>query len=436
MDYTDKESHKIEKKGRKGFWLGLVTGSLISLIFAGLLYAALAPKAVAKEEDEDEDEERYEDEYEEEKQVVKPKVEVTSVLDDEMADKVSEIEELIYYYYYKDDIDQATMEEGMYKGLLDSLGDPYSVYYTEEEFEQLMEQTSGLYYGIGAYVGIDTATGYTKIVSPIEGSPAAEAGLRPDDIVYEVDGVSTQGMDINSVVAMVKGEAGTKVTLTIARSGESDYLYIEVERRLVETPSVESEMFENGMAYIQITEFVDTTVEQFEEALEAAEEAGMKGLILDLRANPGGNLGAVVDIARMLLPKGLVVYTEDKYGDRREYTCNGKNEFTLPMVVLVDGNSASASEVLAGAIKDYEIGVLVGTTTYGKGIVQQIMDLDDGSAIKVTVSSYYSPKGINIHGTGIEPDLVCEFDSEAYYGEEKYDNQLEYAKEVLAEMIH
>ncbi len=431
MDYTDMEPQK--KKGRQGFWMGLITGSLISLIFAGLLYAALAPK----ESDKDDEEDRYEDEYEDEdrEQKVVQEVEVVSVLDNEMADKVSEIEELIYDYYYKDDIDQEAMQEGMYKGLVDSLGDPYSVYYTEAELKQLMEQTSGLYYGIGAYVGLDTVTGYPKIISPIEGSPAEEAGLRPDDIVYEVDGVPTHGKDINSVVAMVKGEAGTKVTLTIVRSGEDDYLYIEVERRLVETPTVESEMFENGMAYIQITEFASTSVEQFEEALEAAEEAGMKGLILDLRANPGGSLSAVVDIAKMLLPKGLIVYTEDKYGYRREYTCNGKNEFELPMVVLVDGNSASASEVLAGAIKDYEIGVLVGTTTYGKGIVQQIMELDDGSAVKVTVSSYYSPKGINIHGTGIEPDLVCEFDSEAYYGEEEYDNQLEYAKEVLAEMI-
>ena len=194
-------------------------------------------------------------------------------------------------------------------------------------------------------------------------------------------------------------------------------------------------MFENGMAYIQITEFADTTVTQFAAALEEAESAGMKGLILDLRANPGGSLASVVDIGRMLLPKGLIVYTEDKYGERAEYTCNGRNEFELPMVVLIDGNSASASEVLAGAIRDYEIGVLVGTTTFGKGIVQQIVGLEDGSAIKVTVSSYYSPKGINIHGTGIEPDIVCEFDAEAYYGEENFDNQLEFAKEVLAEMI-
>ncbi len=424
MDFNSMNPRQKEKKGWGGFFLGVLAGSVVSLLLAAMLYATLAPKDTKEVKEE------------KEKKETKQTVEVVSVYDDEMADKVEMLEELIYEYYYKDDIDQAAMQDGMYKGMLDSLGDPYSVYYTEAELEALLEQTSGIYYGIGAYVGLDTVTGYPKIISPIEGAPAEEGGLRPDDIIYEVDGVSTHGKDINNVVALIKGEEGTKVTLTIVRSGESDYLYIDVERRLVETPSVESEMFENGMAYIQITEFADTTVEQFAEALETAEASGMKGLILDLRANPGGSLSAVVDIARMLLPKGLVVYTEDKYGDRQEFTCNGKHEFKLPMVVLIDGNSASASEVLAGAIKDYELGTLVGTTTYGKGIVQQIISLDDGTAIKVTVSSYYSPKGINIHGTGIEPDLVCEFDAEAYYGEEQFDNQLEYAKEVLAELIH
>lgn len=432
MDYNDMNPQEKSERSQWGFLMGLITGTLVSLIIAGLLYAVFVPKEERQKEGREEDKE-YEEEHH--KAESKQTVEVISVFDDEMADKVEEIEEILYELYYLGDIDKETMQDGMYKGMVDSLGDPYSVYYTEEELNELMEQTYGVYYGIGAYVGLDTVTGYPKIISPIEGAPAEEAGLRPDDIIYEVEGVSTQGKDINSVVAMIKGEEGTKVRLTIVRSGESDYLYIDVERRRVETPSVESEMFENGMAYIQITEFADTTVTQFAAALEEAESAGMKGLILDLRANPGGSLASVVDIGRMLLPKGLIVYTEDKYGERAEYTCNGRNEFELPMVVLIDGNSASASEVLAGAIRDYEIGVLVGTTTFGKGIVQQIVGLEDGSAIKVTVSSYYSPKGINIHGTGIEPDIVCEFDAEAYYGEENFDNQLEFAKEVLAEMI-
>ena len=162
----------------------------------------------------------------------------------------------------------------------------------------------------------------------------------------------------------------------------------------------------------------------------------MKGMILDLRANPGGSLNAVVEMARMLLPEGVIVYTEDKNGKRQEYTCDGKREFDLPMVVLVDMNSASASEIMAGAIKDYGIGTLVGTTTFGKGIVQQIMPFRDGSAVKITISAYYTPNGNNIHGIGIEPDVEVEFDGEAYYGsEERPDNQLEKAKEVLLEMM-
>ncbi len=429
MDFNNEDSQS--KKKKSGFEGGFFTGVLISALIMVVVCVVIVLCTPQKEEDDNRERRPKQEEEKEEAKEQEP----LSVMDDDVVEKLDAIQEIIQDYYYEDDIDEDALEEGIYKGLVDSLGDPYSVYYTPQELEELMEQTEGIYYGIGAYVGMDTVTGYPKIISPISGSPAEEADLRPDDIIYEVDGVSTYGKDTSSVVALIKGEEGTKVTLTIVRSTESDYLYVELERRKVETPTVESEMFEDGMAYIQITEFAETTVDQFAEALAVARESGMKGLIIDLRANPGGSLSAVVDIARMLLPKGLVVYTEDKYGKRREYSCNGRKEFDLPLVVLVDGNSASASEVLAGAIKDYELGTLVGTTTFGKGIVQNVIGLGDGSAVKVTVSSYYSPKGINIHGTGIEPDLVCELDAEAYYGEEAFDNQLEYAKEVLAEMV-
>jgi carboxyl-terminal processing protease len=195
---------------------------------------------------------------------------------------------------------------------------------------------------------------------------------------------------------------------------------------------VQFEMLDDQIAYIEIEEFDDVTVDQFADALAMAKGSDMEGLIIDLRANPGGSLSAVVDIAGMLLPKGLVVYTEDKEGNRSEYSSDGTHEIQVPLVVLVDGNSASASEILAGAIQDYGIGTLVGTTTFGKGIVQQVIGLDDGSAIKLTISSYFTPNGRNIHGIGIEPDVECEFDGETYYNtEDHYDNQLEKAKEVL-----
>ena len=353
-------------------------------------------------------------------------------LGEAVSEKIDILEYMIDQYYYKDEISREDLENGIYQGLMDAVGDPYTSYFSAEDFNTFMEQTTGAYYGIGAYVAQDIERNYPKINSPIPGSPAEEAGLRPNDIIYEVDGVSTYGMDLDKVVSLIKGEEGTSVNINIYRDGE--YMDVKVERRQVKIPTVEQEMMEDGMAYIRIIEFDDVTPGQFEEALQTSRNEGMKGLVLDLRGNPGGSVDAVVDVARMLLPEGLVVYTEDKYGKREEYRCDGSREFGLPLVVLVDGNSASASELLSGAIQDYKKGTLVGTTTFGKGIVQQLLTLRDGSAIKITVSSYYTPKGRNIHGTGIEPDVECPFDGEAYYNSD-FDNQLEKAKQVLEDMM-
>lgn len=353
-------------------------------------------------------------------------------LGEAVSEKIDILEYMIDQYYYKDEISREDLENGIYQGLMDAVGDPYTSYFSAEDFNTFMEQTTGAYYGIGAYVAQDIERNYPKINSPIPGSPAEEAGLRPNDIIYEVDGVSTYGMDLDKVVSLIKGEEGTSVNINIYRDGE--YMDVKVERRQVKIPTVEQEMMEDGMAYIRIIEFDDVTPGQFEEALQTSRNEGMKGLVLDLRGNPGGSVDAVVDVARMLLPEGLVVYTEDKYGKREEYRCDGSREFELPLVVLVDGNSASASELLSGAIQDYKKGTLVGTTTFGKGIVQQLLTLRDGSAIKITVSSYYTPKGRNIHGTGIEPDVECPFDGEAYYNSD-FDNQLEKAKQVLEDMM-
>lgn len=353
-------------------------------------------------------------------------------LGEAVSEKIDILEYMIDQYYYKDEISREDLENGIYQGLMDAVGDPYTSYFSAEDFNTFMEQTTGAYYGIGAYVAQDIERNYPKINSPIPGSPAEEAGLRPNDIIYEVDGVSTYGMDLDKVVSLIKGEEGTSVNINIYRDGE--YMDVKVERRQVKIPTVEQEMMEDGMAYIRIIEFDDVTPGQFKEALQTSRNEGMKGLVLDLRGNPGGSVNAVVDVARMLLPEGLVVYTEDKYGKREEYQCDGSHEFELPLVVLVDGNSASASELLSGAIQDYKKGTLVGTTTFGKGIVQQLLTLRDGSAIKITVSSYYTPKGRNIHGTGIEPDVECPFDGEAYYNSD-FDNQLEKAKQVLEDMM-
>jgi carboxyl-terminal processing protease len=358
-----------------------------------------------------------------------------SVINDESIAKVEAIEEVIDKYYYKDeDIDKDAMIEGMYAGIVDSLGDPYSVYYTAEEWESLMEDTEGIYYGIGAYLSLDEATGLAKISGVIADTPAEEAGLRENDIIYQVDGESIQGLELSEIVSKVKGTEGTTVHLTIIREGETDYLELDVERRQIETPTVTYEMYDNEIGYIQIKEFDEVTTDQFTEALDAVKAADAKGLILDLRGNPGGSLPVVVEIARNILPEGRIVYTEDKYGEQEEYTCDGKNELQIPLVVLVNGNSASASEILAGAIKDYNKGTLIGTTTFGKGIVQRVLPLTDGTAMKLTISAYYTPNGNNIHGIGIEPDIECELDTEAYY-EEGTDNQLDRALEEIKSMI-
>lgn len=359
-----------------------------------------------------------------------------SAIDEDLISKLQSLEELIDKYYFLGEVTDEELQDGIYKGLLNALGDPYSEYYTAAELNELMEQSEGIYYGIGAYVSLDTDTGLPKISGVIEGSPAEEAELRANDLIYEVDGASTYGLSLTEAVAMIKGPEATDVKLTLIREGENDYLEVTLTRRRVESPTVEFSMLEDSMAYIQVTEFDDVTVDQFAEALAMARGSGAKGIILDLRGNPGGNLTAVVDMCRMILPEGMIVYTEDKYGRRSEYECDGDRELEMPLVVLVDMNSASAAEIMAGAIKDYGIGTLVGTTTFGKGIVQQIMPFRDGSAVKITISAYYTPNGNNIHGIGIEPDVVCEFDGEAYYGSDDHpDNQLEKAKEVLKEMI-
>lgn len=357
------------------------------------------------------------------------------VFGDDTLVKMKTIRDVIdQYYYNEDDIDPQNMVDWMYDGMIASLGDPYSAYYTEKEWADMIEDTKGIYYGIGAYVSLDINTGLTRINGVIEGTPAEKAGLRENDLIYLIDGEEITGYELSEVVSKMKGEEGTKVHLTIYREGEPDYLEVDVIRGEIESPTVSYEMLEGDIGYIAITEFDDITVEQFTDALAVVKGSNAKGLILDLRGNPGGSLSAVVDIARQILPEGLIVYTEDKNGNRTEYNCDGKNKLQIPLVVLVNKNSASASEILAGAVKDYGIGKLVGIKTFGKGIVQRILPLTDGTALKLTVSAYYTPKGNNIHNIGIEPDVECELDTDAYYND-GIDSQLNQAVEEVRKMI-
>ncbi len=415
-------SPKKEKGSGKGlFFVGLVTGIAAALLVFAIGYVGFGIQdSMERAEHASNQVELDED----------------SAIDSDTIRKLQSLENTIYKYFFLHEVTEEELQNGLYKGILAALGDPYSEYYTAEELNSMMEQSEGIYYGIGAYVQLDEGTGLPKISGVIEGSPAEDAALRANDLIYEVDGTSTYGLNLTEAVALIKGPEGTEVKLTLIREGESDYLTLTLTRRRVESPTVEFSMMEDDMAYIQVTEFDDVTVNQFADALSSARTSGAGGIILDLRGNPGGNLDAVVDMCNMILPEGLIVYTEDKYGNREEYRSDGEHELELPLVVLVDMNSASAAEIMAGAIKDYGIGTLVGTTTFGKGIVQQIMSFRDGSAIKITISAYYTPNGNNIHGIGIVPDVVCEFDGEAYYGSEEHpDNQLEKAKEVLREKM-
>lgn len=418
------ERDQKEKKGY--FYSGLVVGLASALLIISVVYLGTRIQnfRLAKQQQE---------EITRQEQAAQSS---GSVLTQEMVQKVQTVEAIINQYYYTNDIDKTALEEGAYRGMMNSLGDPYSVYYSQEELDELMDQTEGIYYGIGAGVQLDKTTQLPKIIKVYSDTPAEEAGLRENDIIYEVNGESTSGLSVQDVVTLIKGEEGTYVNMTIVREGAGDFLSIDVERRKVNTPTVDFKMLDEESAYIQITEFDSVTTDQFAEALAMARGKQMKGLIIDLRSNPGGNLDTVVDIARMLLPEGLIVYTEDKYGERIEYTCDGKRQLEVPLVMLVNGNSASASEILAGAVKDYGIGTLVGTTTFGKGIVQRVVPMEDGSAVKITTSSYFTPKGSNIHGIGIEPDVECVFDWETYEADpERPDNQLQEAQKLLKEML-
>lgn len=351
----------------------------------------------------------------------------------EMIQKLRTLESAIDVYYYQEGIDYEAMQEGILSGLVDSLNDPYSEYYTKEELEKVSLDNEGIYYGIGAYVSMDTELSMPKISGIIADTPAEEAGLRENDVIAAVGDVSMYQMTTQDAVSYIRGEEGTTVDLTIYREGEPEYLYFTVERRKVESPTVNYEMM-GEVGYLQITSFDEVTVHQFKDAYAALEQEGMKGLIIDVRSNPGGLLTTVLDICREILPKGLIVYTEDKYGQKSEYTCDGKNEIDIPLAVLINGNSASASEILAGAVQDYEIGTIVGKTTYGKGVVQNIFGLSDGSAVKLTISNYFTPKGNNIHGIGVQPDVEVELDADKYYDED-VDTQIEKALEIINEQI-
>ncbi|MBO4904336.1 MAG: S41 family peptidase [Lachnospiraceae bacterium] len=354
----------------------------------------------------------------------------SSHLDKKTIDKIDELYGMIDKTYLKT-VDKEQLREGLYKGLLESLDDPYSVYYTEEEFAEMMEDTSGTFEGIGAYLSQDPDSLVVTVVKPIKDSPAEAAGMLADDIVVEVDGEDVKGQDINLIVSKLRGPKGSKVTVGVQRGDSDDIIRFDIVRDEINTMTVDHEMMDDKIGYIAISEFADATADQFREAIDDLESQGMKSLIIDLRSNGGGYVDIAVEIADRLVKDGVIVSVEDRRGLSYKYEDKGdENYLKVPCVLLVDGNTASASEILTGALRDHDLVTVMGTKTFGKGITQIITPLDDGSGVKITNSVYYTPDGENIHEKGIEPDVEVEFDVDRYK-EDKTDTQLEAAKKYL-----
>ena len=337
---------------------------------------------------------------------------------------------------YDGEIDDNELLEAAIKGMTQSLNDPYTVFMNSDEYQSFTEQSEGHFVGIGAQLGVkdDKVT----VVAPIEGSPAEKAGLKAGDVILKVDGKELEEVNVEKTVAMIKGEQGKPVTLTVYREG-SDYIDITIVRDVVKIISVKGELIDNNIGYIQIASFDEDVAKDFKEKIVELKNQGMKGMILDLRGNPGGFLNEAVKVASEFIPKGEVItYTIDKYDNKQESKSIGGDAEGMPLVILIDGGSASASEVVTGALRDYEVGTTIGPTSFGKGVVQQLIEFKDGNGgLKVTTSKYYTPNGENIHKVGIKPDIEVEIPEELSQKEydRSIDPQFNKGLEVIIEKI-
>ncbi len=362
-----------------------------------------------------------------------------------VSSKMQMIQSIIDQIFLYDE-DGAEVEDYIYRGMMAGLNDPYSVYYNADDYKALQDSTSGSYSGIGAMLSQNKTTGLCTIVKVFEGSPAIEAGMKPGDVVYKVGDTLVAGESLDVLVSnYIKGEEGTDVQITVYRADTDTYVDMTLTRRKIEVPTVEYKMLADNVGYVAVSEFDAITVEQFENAIDQLENQGMKQMVIDLRSNPGGMLDSAVSMVDYILPddmkdfekgdgKTLIVYTADKNGDGDTYTASDGHAVDMPIAILVNENSASASEVFTGALKDYKKAVVVGTTSYGKGIVQNLIPLGDGSAIKITTAHYYTPSGFDLHGKGIDPDVEVELDenlkSQAVVTPEE-DNQVQAAVRAL-----
>lgn len=426
MDNFDNDNNVNEKnviqkeRHRSGVIQGLLIGSFTMLAICAVVIAAAVKKGYIRP---DTDGSIY---------IQSETYDGNTGIGTEAEQKLNLIDQTLKDFYF-DDIDDSKVLDNIYKAYVNAYGDKYTVYYTADEYAKIQESSNGAYYGIGVVVRKND-DGTILVVEPYDGAPGKEAGMRKNDVIVTVNGESVADQDLNSVVAKIKGDEGTTVNIGIRRDGSDDIAKLTVTRRKVEIKTVAYEMLDDSVGLITISEFDKVTAQQFKEAYAQLETLGMKGLVIDIRSNPGGLLNVVVDMLDEILPDGLIVYTEDKYGNRQEYNGSNPDVIDVPLAVLVNGESASASEIFAGAVQDYGAGTIIGTQTFGKGIVQTIRRMSDGSAIKYTMAKYFTPKGQDIHGHGVTPDIVeelsDEFNNLTEYDASK-DNQLQKAIEVI-----
>ncbi len=323
---------------------------------------------------------------------------------------------------YDGELDDNALLEAAIKGMTQSINDPYTVFMNASEYKSFVEQSEGHFVGIGAQLGIKDNK--ITVVSPIEGSPAEKAGLKAGDVILKVNGNEITEPNLDKTIAVIRGEKGQEVTLTVSREG-TEYLDITIVRDEIKVVSVRGEIIDGNIGYIQISSFDEDVAKNFKDKIVELKSQGMQGMILDLRGNPGGFLDEAVKVASQFIPKGEVVtYTIDKYDKKQEAKSVGGEAEGMPLVILIDGGSASASEVVTGALRDYEAGTIVGTTSFGKGIVQQLIEFKDGNGgLKVTTSKYYTPNGENIHKIGIKPDIEVEIPKDIL--EKEYDRSID-----------
>ena len=333
---------------------------------------------------------------------------------------------------YLEDISAEEITEGKYRGMVAATGDKYAAYYTREEYADMKKTNKGVYTGIGITFSTDAETGEVMIVDVFEASPADRAGLLAGDRVLEMNGVKPPDIDISEIAAGLRSGELKFVTITVEREGEAEPITVTLEPEEVDLRTVAYELKEDGTGYIAVSNFRETTATHFESALKDLKEKGMQRLVIDLRGNTGGLVSATTQMLGTFIPEGLLVYTVDKAGNRKEYKSSCKEPLEVPLAVLVNQNSASASEIFAGAVKDRKAGVIVGQTTYGKGIVQSFLPLFDNSAVKITTAYYYTPDGVNINGTGITPDLEVEMEEDGVMDTGETDTQYQAA---VAELL-